>query len=173
MSFEKFIWTHFSSLVLSMNKMFFISYIIPQLELTWDNIVLNYSLLPVLPMQKTISSESPACVKEHHCTIKPMSWKNSSTSTVRRRLCEASLYSRIAVKKSKLRKPINVKRLQWVKGRKDWTIERWDKVLWTNESKFRIFGSNMRVYVRQIIGERAATPCITSTVKGGGWSFMV
>ena len=38
------------------------------------------------------------CLK-HHCTIEPMSWKNVSTLTVRRRLCETGLNGRIALKK--------------------------------------------------------------------------
>ena len=36
-----------------------------------------------------------------------------------------------------------------------------------------MFGSNKRVYVRRKIGERAATSCITSTVKHRGASVMV
>ena len=44
-SFEKLIWRHFSSLVLSIDKTFSKSYIIPPLELTLENIVLNYCLL--------------------------------------------------------------------------------------------------------------------------------
>ena len=36
---------------------------------------------------------------KHHWTAEPMSWKNVSTSTVRRRRCETGLYGRIAVKK--------------------------------------------------------------------------
>ena len=34
----------------------------------------------------------------YYCTTEPMSWKNLSTSTVRRRLSEAALYGRIAIK---------------------------------------------------------------------------
>ena len=56
--------------------------------------------------------------------------KDGSTSTVRRTLCEAGLYGRIAVNKPLLRKQNNVKRLLWAKIHKDWTIEQWNKVLW-------------------------------------------
>ena len=73
---------------------------------------------------------------------------------------EAGLYGKIAVKKSLLRKLNNVKRLQLVKAHKDWTIEWWNKVLWTDKSKFEIFGSNRSVYVKERVSERAATPCI-------------
>ena len=95
------------------------------------------------------------------------------TFTVRRRLCEAGLYDRIAVKKPLLRKQNNVKRLQWAKAHKDWIIQLWNKVLWTDVSKFEIFGSNRRVSVWRKVGEKAATPNITPTIKHGRGSVMV
>ena len=56
------------------------------------------------------------------------------------------------------RKQNNVKRLQWAKVHKDWTIEQWNKVLWTDKSKFEMFGSNRRVYMWQRVDERTANP---------------
>ena len=47
----------------------------------------------------------------------------------------------------------NVKRLQWVKAHKDWTMDQRNKVIWTDESKFEIFGSNKSVYVQRRVGE--------------------
>ena len=64
-----------------------------------------------------------------------------------------------------LMKQNNVKRLQWIKVHEDWTIKEWNKVIWTDESKFEIFGSNKRVYVQRRVGERAATSCITPIIK--------
>ena len=69
-----------------------------------------------------------------------MSWKNVSTSTLKRRLCKAGLYSRIAVKKPLLRKQNNVKRFQWANAHKDSIIEQRNKVIWNDESKFEILG---------------------------------
>ena len=46
-------------------------------------------------------------------------------------------------------------------------------VLWTDESKFKIFRSNRRDYVQRRIGERAATSCVSTTVKNRGGSIMV
>ena len=37
------------------------------------------------------------------------------------------------------------KKIQWTKVHKDLTIEQWNKVLWTDKSKFKIFRSNRRV----------------------------
>ena len=87
-----------------------------------------------------------------------MSYQNVSTSIVRRRFHEAG---RIAIKKQLKRKQNNVKGLEWAKAHKDWTIQQRNKVLWTDKSKFD-------VYVWQRVGERAATFCITPTIKHGG-----
>ena len=46
-------------------------------------------------------------------------------------------------------------------------------MLWTNESKFELFGTNQRAYVRQRTGERLIDDCISPTVKHGGGNIMV
>ena len=79
------------------------------------------------------------------------------------------LLSRNHCKRSK----IMSKGSMWAKAHNDWTIELWNKVLWTDESKFEISWSNRRAYVRRTVGERAATPCITQTIKDGRGSVMV
>ena len=83
------------------------------------------------------------------------------------------MYIRITVKKALLRKQNNFKRLQWDKAHPDWTKEQWKKVIWIDKSKFEIFWSNRRAYVRQRFGERAATYSITPTIKHEGGSVMV
>ena len=55
---------------------------------------------------------------------------------------------------------------------RQWTTENW-KVLWTDESKFEIFGSSRRVFVRRRVGERMAPQRMTPTVKHGGGSVMI
>ena len=125
-------------------------------------------------MQETISLEGPVGVKEGWLLQTSLqNWtnvvKNVSVSTVKSTLCEAGLYDRIAVKKSLSRKQNNVKRLQWAKVHKDWTKEQWNKVHWINESKFEIFGS---IRIQRRVGEKAAIPCITPTVKYGGGCFI-
>ena len=77
------IWWRFSSLVLSMKKTFSKSFLIPPLELTLDNIVLNYCLLDSVCFTYAEDSflritswrdRKLACSK-HHCTTEPMSLK--------------------------------------------------------------------------------------------------
>ena len=46
-------------------------------------------------------------------------------------------------------------------------------MLWTDESKFELFASNRRLYVRRRTGERLIDDCISPTVKHGGGNIMV
>ena len=52
-------------------------------------------------------------------------------------------------------------------------MDQWYKVVWSDESKFNLFGSDGRVYIRRRVGEDYLPECIQSTVKFGGGSVMV
>ena len=71
-----------------------------------------------------------------------------SRSTVFQRLCENGLHGRVAVKKPLLSKANVRKYFRFAKTHKDWTVDQWMKVLWT-DSKFEVFGSKRRQYVRR------------------------
>lgn len=99
--------------------------------------------------------------------------KAVSLATVKRRLNSRGLYGRVAVKKPLLRSTNKTKRLLWARKYKTWSVDNWKKVLWTDESKFQLFGSNRRIFVRRMVGERASESCVVPTVKHGGGSVMV
>lgn len=96
-----------------------------------------------------------------------------SVPTVRRRLLEVGLKGRIAAKKPLLREANKIKRLQWAKDHEHWNINQWSKVLFTDESKFDLFSSKRRVFVRRLPGERMNQGCVVPTVKHGGGSVLV
>lgn len=52
-------------------------------------------------------------------------------------------------------------------------MEQWKTVVWSDESKFELFGTKRRQYVRRKAGERYKKQCIAPTVKHGGGSVMV
>ena len=83
-----------------------------------------------------------------------------STSTVQRRLRESCLHGWITSKKSLLKDTNKKKRLSWAKKHEQSTLDRWKSVLWSDESKFEIFGSNRRVFVRHKVGERLISACV-------------
>ena len=94
--------------------------------------------------------------------------RHISTSTVQRRLRESGLHGHIAAKNSLQKVTNNKKRLAWAKKHKQWTLDRWKSVLWSDESKFEICLSNCRVFVRRRVGERMISACVVPTVKHGG-----
>ena len=49
----------------------------------------------------------------------------------------------------------------------------WKQVLWTDESKFEVFGNKRRVYVRRSAEEKMLTQCLVPTVKHGEGSVIV
>lgn len=96
-----------------------------------------------------------------------------SARTVRRRLVENGLNSRVAAKKPLLR-AVNVqKRLAWAQERVNWTVQDWAKVLWTDESPIELLGSKKRHIVRRRDDEQYHPHCIQPTVKFGGGKLMV
>ena len=109
-----------------------------------------------LPLLQISSLELPVSeiVVQINASQSPSN-RHISTSTVQRRLWETGLHGRIA-KKHTL-----------------WTSDQWKSVLWSDESKFEIFGSNCHVYVRCGVGERMISACVVPIMKHGGGGMMV
>lgn len=76
-----------------------------------------------------------------------------SVSTVKRRLIKAGLKGRIAVRKPRLSTIHKRKRLNWAKAHANWSLDQWKNVLWTDESKFELFGSKRRTFIRRRPGK--------------------
>lgn len=96
-----------------------------------------------------------------------------TSSCVRRHLLKAGLRGCVAVKKPLLRRGNKEKRLKYAKEHKNWTQEMLNRVLYTDESKFELFGSRRRQYVRRRVGEAYNPDCLHPTIKHGGGSVLV
>ncbi len=96
-----------------------------------------------------------------------------SSSTVRRSLLKSKMFGRVAAKKPLLRRQNVKKRLEFARNHVNWTLEQWSRVLFTDESKFELFGCKRRLFVRRMMNERFQKNCIVPTVKHGGGSVMV
>uniref|UniRef100_A0A9J7X917 Transposase Tc1-like domain-containing protein n=1 Tax=Cyprinus carpio carpio TaxID=630221 RepID=A0A9J7X917_CYPCA len=93
---------------------------------------------------------------------------------VRRRLCEANLFSRIPRKVPLLKKRHVQKRLQFAKEHINWPKEKWRNILWTDESKIVLFGSKgHRQFVRRPPNSEFKPQYTVKTVKHGGASIMI
>ena len=86
--------------------------------------------------------------------------------TICNRLLEAGYPARTPLKKPLLNKDQRRKRLQWAKAHKDWDVERWRQVLWSDETSFSLFPRPGNVKVRKP-GEEIRGDCIVPTLKHG------
>jgi len=98
---------------------------------------------------------------------------NVSSNTVRRALKRNGLSARVKRKKPLLSKKHRENRLKFAKRFKDWTVSDWNRVVWSDESKFQIFGSDGREYCWKRQGETLKDAHIKPTVKFGGGSVFV
>lgn len=96
-----------------------------------------------------------------------------SRSTVTRRLHKVGLFGRVGVKKPLIRKKNQMARMKFAEKYKHWTTNDWSKVLFSDESKFNLFGSDGRQYVRRPVGTRYDSRYQIPTVKHGGGGIMV
>uniref|UniRef100_A0A7I4YQF3 DDE_3 domain-containing protein n=1 Tax=Haemonchus contortus TaxID=6289 RepID=A0A7I4YQF3_HAECO len=98
---------------------------------------------------------------------------NPSLSTVQRRLREAGLFGQRPAKKPLISAKNRKARLDWAQAHKNWTVRQWRKVIWSDESKFLLFGTDGIKFVRRPVGTRYHPSYQLPTVKGGGGSVMV
>lgn len=96
-----------------------------------------------------------------------------SVWTVRRRLREFGLMGRVARKKPFVSLKNRRARLEFARAHLNWTTAQWRRVFFTDESKFNMFGSDGKTYVRRRLHEEFHHICTKKTVKGKGGSVMV
>ena len=95
------------------------------------------------------------------------------TNTVKRRLREMGLFGRRPVKKPFVSRKNRMARLAFARKHLDWTADQWSKVLFSDESKFCLFGNPRAQFVRRPIGHRLDPKYQRPTIKHGGGSIMV
>lgn len=100
-----------------------------------------------------------------------------STRTIRRRLVEGCLYGRSARHVPKLSKKNVRDRMTFAKNHLDWNgpegIKKWRNILWSDESKINMFGSDGKQYVRRPINKEFCPLYTKKTVKHGGGNIKV
>ena len=93
--------------------------------------------------------------------------------TVRSRLFSSGLRGFAAAKKPLLRDPTMCKRMPFAREHREWTIEQWNSVLWSDESSFQLFCGAKRAYVRKRLVEKYSPQCIFPTMKHEGGSLVI
>jgi transposase len=96
-----------------------------------------------------------------------------SAKTVRRALRQAGMKAVVKQKKPLLR-PRHIRdRLAFAERHKDWTVDDWKRVIWSDETKINRFGSDGRKWCWKTPGEQLQPRHVQATVKHGGGSLMV
>lgn len=96
-----------------------------------------------------------------------------STKTIRRRLNESGLLSRLQRKKPFISEKNKAKRIKFAKEHLNKGLDFWENILWSDESKFELFGTKGRKRVWRKPGEALKGSNLKTTIKHGGGSVMV
>ena len=91
-----------------------------------------------------------------------------SQTTIRRQAHEIGLYGRVARKKSYLNKANSGKRFEYARTYREKSLAFWNNVIWSDESKFNLFGSDGKVMVWRSTKEELQPRCTVPTVKHAG-----
>lgn len=105
--------------------------------------------------------------------LEPDLQQSISVRTVRRRLNEFGLRGCIARRKPLVSTTNLMKRLKFAKLHRDKSVSFWKRILWSDESKFNMFGSDGKVYVRRPINKSLDPRYTIKTLKHGGGNIMV
>ena len=96
-----------------------------------------------------------------------------NANTIRNRAHEVGLFDRVARKKPLVNKVNRGKRLKFARDMLKKPIGFWETVVWSDESKFNLFGSGGKIMVWRTPKEEYYPHCIVPTVKHDGGSVTV
>src|SRR5581483_1979047 len=96
-----------------------------------------------------------------------------SSNTVRHSLQRQGFVARVKKRKPLLLKRHRIARKKFAKKYCNWTVEDWRRVVWSDESKFMIFGSDGREWCWKDPNSSLKPQHVKPTVKFGGGSVMV
>lgn len=96
-----------------------------------------------------------------------------SSLTIRRALRQQGFRAVVKVKKPKLQPHHRKQRLQFARIHKDWTVEDWKKVIWSDETKINRYESDGRVWAWKRPHGGLQDHHVQGTVKHGGGHIML
>jgi transposase len=90
---------------------------------------------------------------------------NISTVTMRRSLKRIGLRSCVSRSKPLISEGNQEARYAWALERQDWSVEKWKKIVWSDESTFSQFSQGRSCRVWRTPGEEFEPSCLAATVK--------
>lgn len=94
-------------------------------------------------------------------------------NTIAKALNEAGYACRVKKKKPLLTEKHKQRRLAWAKEHRDWTVEEWRKVIWSDETAFLLVNGQGREYCFTKGGDVLEEDQVQPTKKYGGGKVMV
>ncbi|GBO24030.1 hypothetical protein AVEN_128699-1 [Araneus ventricosus] len=88
-------------------------------------------------------------------------------------LLDMGLCSKRPTRVPLLRKRHRQLRLQWAREHRDWTMDEWTRVTWSDESRFLTHHVDGRVKVRRLPGEQLLPSCTAGHTQDGGGGIML
>ena len=98
---------------------------------------------------------------------------DAGATTVRRELRRLDLPGRVRRRKPMLQKTHKLWRKIWAKIHAKWEVSDWERVWWSDESKFNLVGSDGRRWCRRRVGEEFLDRNVHKAVKHGGGKVNV
>jgi len=121
---------------------------------------------------RQITSQKTEHATELSKTLQEMNGESISARTVRRALRKVGMKAVVKRKRPLLTKRHRRERLDFAMAHKDWTVEDWKRVVWSDETKINCLGSDGRKWVWKKPGEGLSDRLVDGTVKFGGGSLM-
>lgn len=112
---------------------------------------------PLAQLQREFAEASGICV---------------SSYTIRRALYVLGYHGCAGARKPWISRVNRIIRLKWCHAHLNWD-EKWKSVVWSDESRFKLFHSDGRVWTWRKVGFRHHTNHLIPTLKYGGGSIMV
>ena len=96
-----------------------------------------------------------------------------SAKTVARQLKKTGMKAVVKKKRPLLTKRHRKERLDWALAHKDWTVEDWKRIIWSDETKINRLGSYGKQWAWKKAGEGLSNRLVEGALKSGGGSVMM
>jgi transposase len=120
-----------------------------------------------------LSSNKADTVEKLTKTLSQTKGIKVSRQTLARELHNAGMRATVKKKKPAISAKNRKERLAFAKSHKDWTVEDWKRVVFSDETKINRFGSDGKKWSWRRDIEPLQPRSVKATVKGGGGSLMI
>ncbi len=120
-----------------------------------------------------LSSNKTNTVEKLTKTLNERNGTKISRQSLSRELHNAGMRAKMKKKKPAISEKNRKERLAFAKSHKDWTVDDWKRVVFSDESKINRFGSDGLKWTWVRDNEPLQPRSVIPTVKGGGGSLMI